>query len=130
MPNDCQNFSLEQLGPFLTDHPGRGTVRVQVTTADGAFPIADAAVEISAVMGGTALPLYRRKTNASGIAGDFVLPAKPRFVSQREETADGSGTLYTVTVTKAGFRPLTDRRVVIYDGVETIFPAALQPLMT
>ena len=128
MPNTYQDFTLEQLGPFLTANPGRGTMRVQVTTAHNAFPIADASVEVSAVLSGTALPLYRRKTDASGIVENLVLPAKPGFVSQREETASQSGTLYTVTVSHPGFRPLIDRRVVIYDGVETIFPAALQPL--
>lgn len=129
MPTNYQDFSLDQLGSFLTAHPGRGTMRIQVSTADGTFPIADAVVEVSAVLGGTALPLYRRKTNSSGIVDNLILPAKPRFISQREETASDSGTLYTVSVSRSGFRPLTDTRVVIYDGVETIFPAALQPSM-
>ena len=129
MQTNPQDFSLDQLGPFLTSHPGRGTMRIQVSTADGTFPVPDAVVEVSAVIDGTSLPLYRRKTNQSGIVDNLVLPAKPRFASQREETADQSGTLYTVTVTHSGFRPLTDKRVVIYDGVETIFPAALQPKM-
>ena len=130
MQTNPQDFSLDQLGPFLVSHPGRGTMRIQVTTAHRAFPIADAVVEVSAVIDGTTLPLYRRKTDQSGIVDNLVLPARPRFTSQREETADQSGTLYTVTVTHPGFRSLTDKRVVIYDGVETIFPASLQPIIT
>ena len=129
MQTNCQDFSLDHLGPFLAAHPGRGTLRVQVTTADAAFPIPDAVVEVSAVIAGTTLPIYRRKTNQSGIVDDLVLPAKPRSASQREETASNSGTLYTVAVTHPGFLPLTDKRVVIYDGVETIFPASIRPVM-
>lgn len=129
MPTNYQDFSLDHLGPFLTANPGRGTMRVQVSTADAAFPLSDAVVEVSAVIDGTVLPLYRRKTNQSGIVDDLVLPAKPRLSSQRESTSRNSGTLYTVTVSHPGFRSLTDKRVVIYDGVETIFPAALQPIM-
>ncbi len=129
MPTNYQDFSLDHLGPFLASHPGRGTMRIQVSTADAAFPVPDAVVEVSAVIDGTTLPIYRRKTNQSGIVDDLILPAKPRSASQREETASQSGTLYTVTVTHPGFRLLTDKRVVIYDGVETIFPASLQPIM-
>ena len=129
MQTNSQDFSLDHLGPFLAAHPGRGTLRVQVTTAGGAFPIPDAVVEVSAVIAGTPLPIYRRKTNQSGIVDNLILPAKPRLSSQRESTSHNSGTLYTVTVSHPGFRSLTDKRVVIYDGVETIFPAALQPIM-
>jgi len=130
MPENYQDFSLEQLGPFLAAHPGRGTMRVQVTTGYGAFPVPDAVVEVSAVLNGTALPLYRRKTDRSGIVDNMILPAKPRSDSQRAPTAAGSATLYTATVTHPGFQPLSDQRVVIYDGVETIWPAALEPILT
>ena len=130
MPTNYQDFSLDHLGPFLASHPGRGTMRIQVSTAAGAFPIKDAVVEVSAVIDGTTLPIYRRKTNSSGIIDNLVLPARPRFVSQREETAGDSATLYAVTVTHPGYRTMTDDHVVIYDGVETIFPASLQPIMT
>ena len=129
MQTNSQDFSLDHLGSFLSSHPGRGTMRIQVSTADGAFPVPDAVVAVSAVIDGTPLPIYRRKTNQSGIVDDLILPAKSRSVSQNEKTASQSGTLYTVTVTRPGFRPLTDKRVVIYDGVETIFPAALRPVM-
>ena len=129
MQTNSQDFSLDHLGPFLASHPGRGTMRIQVNTADAAFPVPEAVVEVSAVIDGTTLPIYRRKTNQSGIVDDLILPAKPRSDSQSEKTASQSGTLYTVTVTHPGFRLLTDKRVVIYDGVETIFPAALQPVM-
>ena len=128
MPNDYEGFSLEQLGPFLASHPGRGTMRIQVTSGHGTFPVPDAIVEVSAELNGTLLPLYRKKTNSSGIVDDLILPAKPRLASQREPTAADSATLYSVTVTHPGYRGLTDRHVVIYDGVETIWPAALEPV--
>ena len=123
------DFSLEQLGPYLGENPGRGTLRVQVFTAFGAFPVAGATVAVDANVDGTALPLYRKTTDQSGVAEGFVLPAKPRLDSQRESTADDSTTLYTVTVTHPGYRPLENRPVVIYDGVETLLPVMLEPIL-
>lgn len=124
-----QTFSLEQLGPYLGDNPGRGTLRVQVFTAFGAFPVAGATVAVDANLDGTRLPIYRKTTDRSGVAEGFILPAKARQASQREDTADDSTTIYTVTVTHPGYRPLTDRRVVIYDGVETLLPMMLEPIL-
>ena len=42
-----QEFSLQQLQPFLEGNPGRGTLRVQVSTARGAFPVNRAVVEVA-----------------------------------------------------------------------------------
>lgn len=124
-----QEFSLEQLGPYLGDNPGRGTLRVQVFTAFGAFPVPGATVTVDANVDGTTLPLYRKTTDQSGVAEGFVLPAKPRLDSQRENTANGSSTLYTVSVTHPGYRGLNNRPVVVYDGVETLLPVMLEPIL-
>ncbi len=127
LPEGYRDFSLEQLGPFLAENYARGTLRVQAYAAQGTFPISNAVVEVSAVLDGTLLPLYRRYTDASGIAEGMILPTKPKIDSQREETATGSGTLYTVSVYHPQYRSLTGHRVVIYDGVETIYPALMFP---
>ncbi len=127
LPEGYRDFSLEQLGPFLSENYARGTLRVQAYAAQGLFPIQDAVVEVSAVLDGTTLPLYRRYTDESGVVDGLILPAKPKIDSQREETASGSGTLYTVSVYHPQYRSLTGHRVVIYDGVVTIYPALMFP---
>lgn len=128
LPEGYRDFSLEQLGPFLAENYARGTLRVQVFAAQGTFPVPDAMVEVSAVLDGTVLPLYRRTTDLSGIADAMILPTRPKIDSQREETATGSGALYTVSVYHPQYRPLEGHKVVIYDGVETIYPALMFPL--
>ena len=82
-----QDFSLQQLQPFLDGNPERGTLRVQVSTALGAFPVNRALVEVAVMLGGGRVPLYRRRTDSSGIADGFILPAKPFYESQSPSTA-------------------------------------------
>ena len=127
LPEGYREFSLDQLGPFLAENYARGTLRVQVFSAQGVFPVPDAVIEDSAVLDGTVLPLYRRYTDESGIADDMILPTKPKIDSQREETAADSGALYLVNVSHPQYQPLTDHTVVIYDGIETIYPALMFP---
>lgn len=123
------DFPLARLQPFLTAHPGRGTLRVQVTAAQGAFPVPQAAVEVFALPEGEPLPLYRRYTDPSGIVRELSLPAGPPAASRQEATADESATYYHVGVFHSGFVPCSRQRVAIYDGVETILPVVLQPLV-
>ena len=47
-----QDFSLQQLQPFLEGNPERGVLRVQVSTALGAFPVNRALVEVAVMLGG------------------------------------------------------------------------------
>ena len=74
-----QEFSLPQWEPFLSGHPGRGTVRVQVSTAEGAFPVTGARVEVSAKVQGIAILLYRQMTDESGIVQGLVAALERRM---------------------------------------------------
>ena len=124
-----QEFSLPQWEPFLGSHTGRGTVRVQVSTAGGAFPVPGAAVEVAAVVRGVTVPLYRQRSDQSGIVRGLTLPAAPLSVSQNPATAENSATVYLVSVRHPNFIAIIDRPVDVYDTIETILPAELQPLM-
>ena len=124
-----QEFSLPQWEPFLTTHPGRGTLRVQVSTAEGAFPVPDAAVEVTVVVRGVTVPLYKAISDRSGIVQGLVLPAAPLSASQNPATADGSATVYQVSVRHPRFFAIVDRPIDVFDTIETILPADLEPLM-
>ena len=124
-----QEFSLPQWEPFLTNHPGRGTLRVQVSTAEGTFPVAKAQVEVSVRVQGVAVLLYRQESDESGIVQGLVLPAMPLSASQNPNTAASSATVYRVTIRHPSFTAILDRPVDIYDTIETILPADLEPLM-
>ena len=115
---------------FLQEHPGRGTLRVQVSTAGGTFPVPQAVVEVSRVFGGVRRTLYRAFTNQSGIVDQLILPALPAAYSQQESTAIDSGTQYQVSVSRADFIPLSDKTIEVYDRVDTILPVALRPSMS
>lgn len=114
---------------FLEEHSGRGTLRVQVSTARGTFPVPGARVEVSRVFGGVRRVLYSRVTDLSGIAGGMALPAQATASSLNEQTAMDSGTVYQVSVYHAGYLPLRLRDVEIYNGIETILPVALEPMV-
>ena len=126
---DDKTFSLSQLQPFLQMHPGRGTLRVQVSVGDGAFPVVQAAVEVFVLLDGERIPLYRRYTDRSGIVEGLILPAGPTAGTQQQSTAAESVTYYQVDVFHSGYLPYPRQRVEIYDGIETILPVTLRPVL-
>ena len=115
-----QDFSLQQLQPFLEGNPERGVLRVQVSTALGAFPVN------RALVGGRG-PLYRRRTDSSGIADGFILPAKPFYESQSPSTAAESMANYVVSVSHPSYETVTDLPVGVFIGTKTILPVVLTP---
>lgn len=119
----------ESYESFLRSHPGRGSLKVQVSTARGTFPVPGAVVEVSRELDGVNQVLYKKTTDSSGIAERMPLPAQPVGNSRRESTARGSGTQYQVSVFHPLFRPLIGTTVEVYDGIETILPVALEPLV-
>ncbi|MDO4811662.1 MAG: hypothetical protein Q3985_06985 [Eubacteriales bacterium] len=111
---------------FLLSHPGRGTLKVQVTTGDGAFPVSQARVEVQHLFGNTPRLLFKNVTDISGITDNMVLPALPASYSQTAATARNSGTEYLVSVYHPSYLPF-EMPISVYDGVETILPVALEP---
>ena len=114
---------------FLRTHPGRGKLKVQVSTARGTFPVAGALVEVTKSFDGVERVLYKNVTDPSGIVNRMFLPALPVDYSRQESTAEDSGTQYQVSVYHPAFMPLRGNTVEIYDGIETILPVALEPLV-
>ena len=122
-----QEFSLQQLQPFLEGNPGRGSLRVQVSTAHGAFPVNQAAVEVAVVLNGARVLLYRKRTDSSGIADGFILPAKPFYESQSPGTAGNSMANYVVSVSHPNYQTVTDLPAGVFIGTKTILPVMLTP---
>ena len=122
-----QEFSLQQLQPFLEGNPERGVLRVQVATGRGAFPVPRALVEVAVMINGGRIPLYRKRTDSSGIADGFVLPAKPFYESQQPSTAAESAAHYVVSVAHPAYQQITDLPVDLFTGTKTILPVVLTP---
>ena len=113
---------------FTLAHPDRGTLRVQVSTAQGAFPVPEAAVTVARSFGGVSQILYRGVTDSSGILDGLSLPALPDSYSQNAATAGQSGTEYQVSVYQPDFVPVNGRSVTIFSNIETILPVVLEPV--
>ena len=91
---------------FQRAHPGRGSLRVQASTARGSFPVPGALVEVTRNFNGVTRVLYKNNTNNSGIVERMILPTLPSDYSRQEATAEDSGTVYQVSVYHPGFVPL------------------------
>ena len=80
------------LSTFLQAHPDQGSLRVQVASGGGIFPVAGARVEVYRRFGGQTHTFYRGLTDESGIVQGIALPALPAAWSQAPDTASISGT--------------------------------------
>ena len=65
------------LSTFLQAHPDQGSLRVQVASGGGTFPVAGARVEVYRRFGGQTHTFYRGLTDESGIVQGIALPALP-----------------------------------------------------
>lgn len=115
---------------FLREHPGEGTLKVQITAARGTFPVEGATVEVSLMLDGERYVLHRNATDESGITDGMRLPAFPSSASQSEATASGSGTQYNVSIFHPAFAAKNDESVTIFDAIQTILPVTLQPIIS
>lgn len=112
---------------FVRDHPAKGALRVQVSAANGAFPVSDASVEVSLILEDESVVLYNNVTDESGIVDNMPLPALPSDYSQTSITAGQSGTEYNVSIFHPAFRDQEDVSVTIFDSIKTILPIDLLP---
>lgn len=112
--------------PFSPPQQEFGTLRLQVSTALGAFPVPNAVIEVLSGNGGALL--YRGRTDESGIADGLALPTKPREASQNAVTAPDSAANYIVTITHPSFAPQT-HPVSLFTETKTILPVVLIPVL-
>lgn len=105
------------------------TLRVLVTTALGAYPLADAAVTVSTLpdAAGERTLLYSVMTDRSGLTPRMTLSTPPRASSLSPGNGDPYA-LYTVEVSRAGFTPQTALSVAMFADVPALLPVALTPL--
>ena len=122
--NDPMRKGPEQW--FLDAHPERGTLRVQVSTGRGLFPVEGARVEVYRNFGPERTVFYEGVTDASGIVEDIRLPALPAGWSQSAETAGISGTAYQVAVRHPQYGTVEGRPVTVFPRIETILAVSLE----
>jgi len=74
---------------YINSHPGRGSLRVQVSAANRSFPVKNVFVEVAVNDGGVRYSLYQDATDESGIVNEIVLPTCK--AGDKEATAIISG---------------------------------------
>ena len=114
--------------PYINAHPGRGSLKVQVSAAGQSFPVKNVFVEVAVNDGGTRYSLYHDVTDESGIVNEIVLPACKGSDNNSPETAGKDDAVYLISIFHPAFEEITDFPVTVQDRIETILPIALQPL--
>ena len=98
--------------------------------ANHSKPIAganDGASGVAVMLGNARVLLYRKRTDSSGIADGFVLPAKPFDESQSPRTAGSSMANYVVSVSHPGYESVTNLPAGVFINTKTILPVTLTP---
>ena len=114
---------------FLRTHPDRGGLRVQVTCGGGRFPRGRGAGghQPSLRHGGAHILPGRHRRLRYPIRHP---PARPALcLVSSLDTAALSGLDYQVSVQHPMFQPVAGRTATVFDGVETILPVMLEPVV-
>ena len=134
MPDNYeQNISVDtpfkpEYEEFINEYKGRGSLKVQTSVAQDAFPIKGVFVDVALIYKGKRYSIYHDVTDASGIVNEIVLPSCLGSDNNSPETAGKSDVTYLISIFHPDFREIIDFPVTIQDRIETILPVALEPL--
>lgn len=135
MPFSNQNDIIRGETPFKPEYEefidkfkGRGSLKIQVSVADEAFPVKGVFVDVALVYGDKRFSIYHDVTDSSGIVNEIVLPSAQASENLNPETAGKNEASYLVSLYHPAFAEVIDTPVVIQDRIETILPVSLSPL--
>lgn len=121
---------MAQLDPvtwFRSAHPEQGSLRVQVSAAQGIFPIPGVTVEVYRDFGAVRETFYTGVTDDSGSADRILLPALPVSLGLSADTAGISGTAYQVAVSHPDYRCPEHQSVLVFPRIESVLSVTLPP---
>ena len=113
---------------YIRQYPGRGTLKVQISIARGAYPLKNVMVDVAQIYNGVRYSLYNDVTDISGIVDNMVLPARSIESTLNAEDAAVDEAEYVITIFHPDFEEIRDCSVVIHDRIETILPISLVPI--
>lgn len=118
------------LSTFLQAHPDQGSLRVQVASGGGTFPVAGARVEVYRRFGGQTHTFYRGLTDESGIVQGIALPGPAcRLVPGARTPPPSAAPGIWCRCRHPLFVPQEDREVTVYARIESILPVMLEPVI-
>ncbi len=113
----------------FSENESEGKLKIYLSAASGALPIADATVQIRNIDGdGTRTLLYLLKTNSSGETQTVDLAAPSAALSASPAQIEKSYTVYEVEIFKEGYYPMIAQNVAVFPGVTSLQPFTLQPV--
>ncbi|MEG2582966.1 MAG: hypothetical protein RSA27_00460 [Oscillospiraceae bacterium] len=108
---------------------GEGYLIVQVFIANMSIPIEGAHVTITKTVGDTQEIIKKLTTDKSGRTEQLALPAPSRKLSQNPGTTSLSYGVYNTYVEQAGYYVEENLNVPIFDGIRSIQPISLTPIL-
>ena len=113
---------------YVRLYTGRGTLKIQLSVARGAYPIRNAMVDVAQIYNGVRYSLYTDVTDISGIVDNMALPARDIGSTLNYEEGPLPEAEYMISIYHPDFQEIKDRGVVIHDKIETILPISLVPV--
>lgn len=110
----------------------RGFLRLQVTSGQGAVPIEGVEGIISKTVQDREYIIGRLLTDSSGVTKVIALPAPNRSLSEQprsESMQELPYATYDLSVNADNFVPVLIKDIPIFDGIVSIQPIGLQPLL-
>lgn len=116
-----EEFNSEKYGDYLEDNPGSGLLRIQVFTANQAFPLQDVEIKVYKEIDGKRVVFYSGVTDSSGIIDNINLPTK-EVKKEVESAADIKSTDYVIEARYPKTNVNQEYVVSIYDDLKIIQP--------
>ncbi len=113
---------------FLAGNTARGILRVQVFSADQAFPVPNASVRVFVRLSNGERELFSGTSDVDGIADNIRLPAPDSSVSFNENSTIEPYAVYGLRVSRPGFSSAVFEGIPVFDSVKSIQPVELVPL--
>lgn len=104
-----------------------GYLTVRVSTAGGAIPLENAAVNIRGGDVDDSSVIYALSTNSDGLTPTVPLSAPPRDASETPQDSVPPYAVYNVDVFAEGYAPAFFHNVPVFSGINSVQPAVLLP---
>lgn len=114
-------FNSEKNVDYLKNNPGSGLLRIQVYTANQAFPLEDVEVKVYKEIDGKRVVFFNGVTDSSGIIDNINLPTK-EVKKEVESASDIMSTDYIIEAKYPKTGVAQDYIVSIYDDLKVIQP--------
>ena len=117
----------EEYEQFQLENPASGTIKTQVFTARGAYPVEQAQVDLYKVFPEGDYLISRQYTDRSGQVNPVTVPVYQRSLS--ESPGDSTPYVsYRVAVTHPGFADVVIEQVPVFEGVTSLQSVNLIPM--